>query len=259
MTDYIFNFAENNKYLEEHKECTTKKHQRFELLVYIKGLILQKINKEQIFERVININCWIFKGTKDEDELKYIFDKIYEQAVNWEIPISGKDIVIYQEEIDYINQLDCLMWLKQYIFALLCIYKYYGNKWCSFNKYLRSFAFSCTHYKIERDHHKYCIQILLQKEKLYDFSDYNGELKLKVNFATQEGVSLITFSSPREVEKYLYLLKNEKSCINCGAVYEFTSRNWRVGLCPLCYKKKIIITSNTTRKKKYIKKASKNT
>ena len=151
MNDYIFDWAENSEKILAGGGYTTKAHQTFEQIMLFAYLREKGYSKDEIFSLWIKTDSLLLqKIGDDKDQRDKYFGKLFADSTKYKIE-KGNRIDIYQSEIDFINNMEVSMWIKQYVLAMLCVYKWYGKEWCVYNDKIKRFCYSCTSTKRERD------------------------------------------------------------------------------------------------------------
>lgn len=237
MNNVIFDWESNSLKIMETGRYSTNNRQYLEQLNLISLLIEQGYDKQSIYSIWKNTDSLILSKIKDDiDEIDFVFNRIYLNAKSWKVS-KGNQIKIYQEEIDYINSLEVLPWIKEYLLALLSVYKFYSKPWCLYSEDIRRFCFSTTYYGRERDKMRIHLSDCLNRYEPYRI--YTGEngAYFKCNFAKETGELLVTIEEPRQVQETFKYIKNEKVCNECGNKFEYNSKTIRNELCPECSKK----------------------
>lgn len=240
MNNYIFDWDRNSQRILETNKYTTYHKQDREGIALIQYLSNQKkYNKEDIYSVWKDIS-----GSKieflDDSEKRKIFDRFFKTSLTWKFK-KGKSFAIYQEELDYLNSLIIPMWAKEYLLALLCVYKYYNDKWCVYTKDIKCFCHSRTKEGRSRPERELYLHNLFTRYNLYDLSmlyiNNKEVLSIKVNYAKGEGKVIAVLETPNEVSTLFKMLKCEKKCKICGGIFSYTVRSFTQELCPICYKK----------------------
>lgn len=237
MNGYIFDWEENCEKILQTKKYTTESHQFMEQAVLFKYLYDEGKTKDEIYNIWLETESKLLeKSNGDIEDINFIFGKLWSAASHWKI-VKNNSIVIYQEEIDYINSLEVFGWIKEYLLALLCIYKYYGKKWCKYDSKIKAFCFSVTSVKREREEHKSKLKECFDKYAPYSISIIDTTLSYKLNFVVTEGHVVMEIPNPRYVPTVIKLIKNQKICEACGQPFEYTSQTIKNRLCPACKKR----------------------
>ena len=247
MNDYIFDWAENSEKILAGGGYTTKVHQTFEQIMLFAYLREKGYSKDEIFDLWVKTDSLLLqKIGDDKDQRDKYFGKLFADSTKYKIE-KGNRIDIYQSEIDFINNMEVSMWIKQYVLAMLCVYKWYGKEWCVYNDKIKRFCYSCTDVKNERDRHIRMLYNCILKYKPYYVNSRNNFSSIKVLFLDNSG-ECFQMSSPRDICNFFYLLKNESVCSICGKTYEYNFHNVGLHLCDNCYKKERIKKQNLYKK-----------
>ena len=236
MTGYIFDWKENSEKILDGEGYTTHRHQFMEQTMLCRYLIDRGYNRFEIFDlwresRPLTVQAF----ENDSDEVSFIFERVWEAAQYKHIK-SYKEIIIYQEEIDFINSMEIFLWMKEYLLTMLCVYKYFGTPWCRYGSKLRAFCFSVTSQKRERQESMKHIKRCLKEYSPYTISMAGTSLSFKFNFVRGSGVEAGRIKNPRYAQDLFGLLRCEKRCERCGATFEYTHRTIKKKICPVCYK-----------------------
>lgn len=241
MTDFIFDWRANSWKILNGGGYTSKKAQFLEQMALVHCLLTEMhADKEEIY--------LIWRGTKpdsiafldpveDDEEMREIFQKVFAAGKMW-YDTPGHTIILYQSELDFLNNMVTFLWVKQYILALLCIYKFYGVEWAAYNSTIKQFCFSVTQYGRERPELIDKLSKVIKEYKPYEVSLFNEALAYRVTFVADEGEQVASIREPREVGELMKYLKCERVCDGCGKKFAYTSRSMRNNFCPECYAKK---------------------
>ncbi len=235
MNDYIFDWVENSEKILAGGGYTTKVHQTFEQIMLFAYLREKGYSKDEIFSLWIETDSLLLqKIGDDKDQRDKYFGKLFADSTKYKIE-KGNRIDIYQSEIDFINNMEVSMWIKQYVLAMLCIYKWYGKEWCVYNDKIKRFCYSCT--SIGRENNSSNSKNLSECYNLYNpyaIRYKDGNVVFKSNIAIGNEI-IKTIYEPREMKLIYPLLKCEKTCEKCGRVYEYNYHNKHLSLCRACY------------------------
>ena len=236
MNDYIFDWAENSEKILAGGGYTTKTHQTFEQIMLFAYLREKGYSKDEIFSLWIKTDSLLLqKIGDDKDQRDKYFGKLFADSTKYKIE-KGNRIDIYQSEIDFINNMEVSMWIKQYVLAMLCIYKWYGKEWCVYNDKIKRFCYSCTSTKIERERNVGLLHLCLDKYKPYIINTRNDFLSYKI-LIPKKNIKIKTLNDPREVYKLFIFLTHEKKCSLCGNYFEYRDNTINLSECPTCRKK----------------------
>lgn len=237
MNDYIFDWAENSEKILAGGGYTTKAHQTFEQIMLFAYLREKGYSKDEIFSLWIETDSLLLqKIGDDKDQRDKYFGKLFADSTKYKIE-KGNRIDIYQSEIDFINNMEVSMWIKQYVLAMLCVYKWYGKEWCVYNDKIKRFCYSCTNIKKERDKNTKSLFEMNNKYSAYWINTRNSFVSFKMLFSvnSQNKNIVKTIISPRSVNELFNLLKTEKICVNCGKVFIYDGHNMHINVCKKCY------------------------
>lgn len=238
MNDYIFDWSENSEKILAGGGYTTKVHQTFEQIMLFAYLRENGYSKDEIFDLWVKTDSLLLqKIGDDKDQRDKYFGKLFADSTKYKIE-RGNRIDIYQSEIDFINSLIVLPWIKEYLLTILCIYKYMGYEACEYNKKIRNFCFSCTSINKEQEYCCLKIKEALDKYNFYSIYNYNNKAFFKINFCdNNNGIKICSISNPRDVLSIMKFLSNNKKCDQCGNIFEYNSKSIKNKLCPNCQKK----------------------
>lgn len=236
MNNYIFDWEANCQKIIKYGKYTTKKNVIYEQIVLIRYLRNRGKEYDYIYdvwkESIGSIPSFIYFS---EDEKSEYFKKLYDKSDNIKIE-RGNLITIYKKEIDFINNMVCHKWLKEYILALLCIYKYVGKEWCEYNDKIKSFCYSCTSIKKEREKNTKSLSEIVNKYNIYNIEKKYG-INIKMNFCNNAGQIYRVIKDPRDVKLLYGALVNEIRCSVCGNFYIYNSKKRKLDVCQDCEKK----------------------
>ena len=237
MNDYIFDWAENSEKILAGGGYTTKVHQTFEQIMLFAYLREKGYSKDEIFSLWIETNSLLLqKIGDDKDQRDKYFGKLFADSTKYKIE-KGNRIDIYQSEIDFINNMEVSMWIKQYVLAMLCVYKWYGKEWCVYNDKIKRFCYSCTSTKRERDSNIKALFQSLTKYKAYLIVSRDNFISFKILFQLNGGDKLMSINSPRDIEKIFKYIENVKTCLQCGKIFKYDHHNQHKKICYECYSK----------------------
>lgn len=250
MNGYIFDWDENSEKILNGEGYTTVGHQFMEQVALFRYLMDHGYTKDDVDKVWRNTNSILYQKTcGDVDEIERLFARIWGKAAKWKNNFKGNEIVIYQSEIDFINNMEVLPWIKQYVLTLLCVYKWWGREWCKYDKKIRTFCFSCTDIKKERDRNAEKITECIDKYHPYEVKIIDISLSFKITFGETDSI-VAKISNPRNIDKVLKLIKNLKICLNCGSAFEYNSHSISNCLCPDCHNRKVVDTITNCNKRR---------
>ena len=237
MNDYIFDWAENSEKILAGDGYTTKVHQTFEQIMLFAYLREKGYSKDEIFSLWIKTNSLLLqKIGDDKDQRDKYFGKLFADSTKYKIE-KGNRIDIYQSEIDFINNMEVSMWIKQYVLAMLCIYKWYGKEWCVYNDKIKRFCYSCTDVKREKERDIGRLYECTKTYKPYITNIRDRSFSFKILFKSCEVIPVEQISNPRHIYDVMYLLENTKLCCKCGNSFKYGKNSLKVKMCPDCRKK----------------------
>lgn len=239
MNNYIFNWEKNCEKILKDKKYTTIKNRIMEQIFLFAYLKKKGMDEDEIY------NIWLndieepeYRNTvkiSDDNKRKY-FDLIWSKAKNIEIKKTEK-IILYKNEIDYINSLQTSLWVKQYILSMLCVYKFFASDWCEYKKNIKTFCYSCTSLGRERIDSIKILNEAMLKYNLYDIIMKNNKLYYKMNFCNNKGEVEYELEDPRQISEIIDCLKCEKVCSICGKTFTYTYRTKNMDKCHECWLK----------------------
>lgn len=238
MTEYIFDWKSNCENILKTGEYTTRNHQYTEQVVLFRYLIDRGLAQDEIYEKWSNTNSILYNKIKDDSvEINFHFWRIYRMAQKWEIKTYNK-IIIYKSELDFINSMNVVRWIKEYVLTMLCIYKYYGLSWCKYDKDIKRFCYSVTYQKRERVKTIEKLSEAFNKYNICTFTVASSVPHYKINFISnvKDDVIVGQIDNPRQAPDLMGLIKCERVCPVCGKTYEYTSKNYHIDMCPECVK-----------------------
>ena len=233
MNDYIFDWAENSEKILAGGGYTTKAHQTFEQIMLFAYLREKGYSKDEIFSLWIKANSLLLqKIGDDKDQRDKYFGKLFADSTKYKIE-KGNRIDIYQSEIDFINNMEVSMWIKQYVLAMLCIYKWYGKEWCVYNDKIKRFCYSCTDAKREKEKYIIGISNMLNEYNCYKIRHMGGSIVFKFIYLEKDN-NIISISNPRDINKIFKYLKCEKVCYCCGKTFIYNYKTIKAINCREC-------------------------
>ena len=239
MNDYIFDWAENSEKILAGGGYTTKVHQTFEQIMLFAYLREKGYSKDEIFNLWVRTDSLLLqKIGNDKDQRDKYFGKLFADSTKYKIE-KGNCIDIYQSEIDFINNMEVSMWIKQYVLAMLCVYKWYGKEWCVYNDKIKRFCYSCTSTKKERDRNSELLHKCLTNYSPYIVNSWNNTVSFKILFLNNGVISdyVYRIKSPRDVIDLFGLIKSQKKCLQCGSIFAYDNHTINSTFCQNCRKK----------------------
>lgn len=237
---YIFDWEENSEKIFETGRYTTRRTQFIEHVAFFKYLMNQGKTDTEIFAIWLGTDSKILqKIGYNTKEANKAFRKIIRQAKEWKPDEYISPIKIYAEEIEILNQTIAPPWLKNYMLAILCFYKFYGKEWVKFKQEIRQTLFYYVGLKEHRERPEQTILIreFLKKTNFYEMRMMNESLVLRVNYARQDGEVVAEIKNPSHVEEIHDILKYEKVCKICGQPFAYNTFSICNEICPDCYKR----------------------
>lgn len=219
--------------------------------VYLKYLIeVMKLDQQRCFEEwklISNGIASAFAG--DNLQLEIEFYKLFKKAqktrytkINYKEKL--KPIVIFQEEIDFLNNLDVPLWVRQYWGCLLFYYKFeiQNNNRVQKSSTLNAWCIRHTNYKAKM-YGSVC-QDAIAKYKIScgvpiitDFvkSGRDHYPSYRPEFLCESGKPAIICTNIGQLDEMLLLLhETEHICERCGEKFIVGSKTKR-NLCDSCY------------------------
>ena len=211
---------------------------------------IKKMPEKEIYRQWENIDNGIANIFASEEEQKIIeFSRLLVKSrkIKYDQVQLGNDlkpIVIYWEEINFLNNLNVPLWVKQYWGCLLFYYKFASqlqtrvqktkalNSWC-----VRQVDYKDQRYGSEcqdliasykRKLKENIIQDILQKRS-ERFPVY------KPAFLCTTGITVATYDCLDQIGNFLQLINNKTVFPSCGKSFDKKSKTKRV-LCDECYK-----------------------
>lgn len=250
----IFNWKEHcQKILKDKAYGTSDRWERKEeykqqiaLCYYLHKEL--KLNKANTYKKWMSIpnkfNTMIMSSelsdrTK-ELELKEYFDKVYEKSLKFKMRDVNKQLEIYQEEIDAINNLEADETFRKYIYVLLGVCKFYNAYYgkCYLDHKLRGYAYECvSNGKKYGDY----VQTLVNTNRKCGPVIISARTKMRnissLSMLKTSGTVVRTFVTPNDLIKWINkdILTRKAICPICGQEYEVTSKTKR-DCCLDCWK-----------------------
>ena len=253
MNEQIFDWAENSEKVLRTGQYSTF-HSRFrEQVALIRYLLVQGHNKERIYELWKSTNPHEIQYADDEQEKREVFGRAWRKAQKWR-NIFRSPITIYKEEIDFINKMSVILWIKQYVLAMLCVYKYYRQTWCGYTNRIKCFCYSQTYVQNEREEYTLKMCDCLREYSPYTTVIHEGNVAFKMNFAQVLGTPLATIKNPSEVSELFQYLEDSRVCPRCGRRFSGNFAQLRRDICDDCFKEEKRKKNSLKCKKYYEKK-----
>ena len=235
MNGYIFDWDENSEKILNGEGYTTVGHQFMEQVALFRYLMDHGYTKDDVDKIWRNTNSILYQKTcGDVDEIERLFARIWGKAAKWKNNFKGNEIVIYQSEIDFINNMEVLPWIKQYVLTLLCVYKWWGKERCQYTKEVNTFCYAATNVKRETDYNAIKLSECISKYNPYELFISKVSM-FSMTFCVNNGIEIARLRNPRHIETVFSFLKNMKICSVCGCEYEYNSHSIHNSMCSKCY------------------------
>lgn len=236
MNEQIFDWGENSEKILRGEGYSTF-HSRFKEQVAVVRYLLDKgFTKEEVYEEWKKTKPKDILYADDEHEKKEVFGRVWRKAQRW-VNRFYSSVTIYQEEVDFINNMSVIMWIKQYILTLLCVYKYYRQTWCCYTNRIKCFCYSQTYVLNEREEYTLKMCECLKNYAPYTTVIHDSNVAFKMNFAQALGTPLATIKNPSQAQELFKYLKDTRVCSQCGKTFEVNSAKLRRDICKECYRK----------------------
>lgn len=248
MSYKIFNWKENCRSIIETGKYSTIKHQGQEQIVLVRYLLDLGKTRQEVYDFWKTTDSRIVKAANEDlIELEIGFNNIFRCAQKTRILEFQQvhTISIYNSDIDFLNSLDCPLWVQKYLLALLCVSRYYGSVDVICDSELEHFLFNkAGKLTTSLTYYKKVLQELRAKYNLYSFSVSSGNYLtryLKLGFGTISSDSTIVgcIASPNDCDKLFGLLQEQTvACVKCGkSISRYNHLKRKMFLCDECYKK----------------------
>lgn len=251
----IFDWTDNCKRIIETKhfpneESYEKSNMTLQHIVLFKYLEeIEHKSKKEIKDFWLLTDSPFLEELPQDDKDEWItveFEKLWTMRNKNMINFSKSsnkvyDYPIFQEEIDYINSLDCDTWIRKALFLMLGCAKHNKNGLLKFN-----YTTTAWIEKTISPNHKIRDKVvkLGRVNSQYGLYSFVGRTTkkglrsnwLKLHFMKKEGTVCQLVYSPNNLKDFLDLIKDKTNiCPECGK--EFTkSTKAQTNLCEDCYK-----------------------
>lgn len=257
IIDWVKNSKEiqKTKRLRVEEPCDRKVSFKQEI-VYVQYLLdVCGYDRDQCFKawkQIKNGTAAKFKGDPEAQKIEFliIWRKIgNDQFRKPHYTKSVEPIVIFEEEIEFLNNLDTPLWMKQYWGALLFYYKFAVqiyervfktsalNAWCIYHSSYKkkNYGGNCQDrlasklIELKAEH----IEVIrdLPVQKVSESSPTYLPM-----FLVERGRNPRVFTDVNQIDSFLSMLSVAKStCPQCGAPIQLSSYK-KTTLCPQCYK-----------------------
>ena len=248
----IFDWIENCKQIIQTKHFPNsdgheKKTMMLQHIILFKYLEDQeKKTREEVKQFWLTTDSIYLTNIPDDDKDKWIdiqFEKLWSMRSRSRLNfIDEKNKIvynfpIYQEEIDYINSLECSTWLKKALLLLLACGKHNKNGFLKYNFTTTAWIERMINLSYKVRDKMYKIGQINMKYHLFDFKIYGGRVNyIKMCFARNRGTVVAVVYSPSFMKDYLDLIQeNILECSCCHKKFTPSSKQ-KTSLCPECYK-----------------------
>lgn len=231
------------------KDVSDKKKTYEQEVMFVKYLLFIGKDKTACFAEWSRIKNGIAHEFKKDIEQQLIqFRYIYNAALRTSdelLMANLEPVVIYQEEVDYLNSLNAPSWMKQYWAIMLVNYKFQKQLFpkVKYNATLRAWAFRQIK-GIQQRYSNHAESIRKQEEAIgtkiinsYVYNDRKARIYYNMSCCQESGTPALELKDIDEAKKILTLIsKNSKVCSVCGKHFTINSKTKR-DLCDNCYKK----------------------
>ena len=184
----------------------------------------------------------------DASTLRFLFHRAFGQSYVLYRTLDCQHrlapVTIYQSEIDFLNQLDMPLWVKQYWMALLVYFKFGSQISATVAKTptLNAWCIRQTAYKDKRYGSKCQDKITKYQQSLSNvvikvappISD-EKYVSYEPTFLTKDGQPVIVLASLRSIQAAISLVKPSYcTCEKCGRQFEKSAKQKRT-MCDTCY------------------------
>ena len=237
------NQIENSKRLLQTGQYQLKQSKGREDVWLMAYLLSKNYEKEDIRKVWIKIYKTRHKE-QNRDEIGAAFEGFYRSARRWRL-WEGKDIIIYQEEIDIINKTHVLPWIKEYALMCLGYFKSLGRDKQNLGLFpgpdLRRMT-SCKRVQGNINENARCcaaglLHIMQQIKCSYMTGAEYETIDIKVPFLKNKGKEIFRTNTLMDVPLAFKMLRNEGVCPECGNTFQITPKTKRQ-ICYDCWRKK---------------------
>lgn len=241
------NIIENCKRMIEFRQYQLPSSRGKEDLWLCKYLKDKKYSKEDAYNIWLSIYQSKYGNILGEDyEPDAKFSEYWNNCDKVRLRENCNVIVIYQEELDFINSTNFALWEKQYM-LLLSAYCKARNK----TDYVRDkFPPSELKKMVVRpkrkandfaDLYNKMVDVgFLQERTIKTFNQYDGEYDtntyVKMHVYQTSGTAVIKVNTILDISMYFDKITMHKKCKECGQLFEYHSKTQR-DVCEKCYKK----------------------
>ena len=265
----IFDWIKNCEDIYETKHFPNedgqeKKTMIFQHITLFKFLEEQKgMTKEEVKAFWLTTDSPILSEIPSDDYEEWVeveFDKIWQMRLRSGLNFTDENRMvynfpIYQEEVDYINSLDCDTWSKKALLLLLACGKHNKRGLLRYNYTTTAWIEKMIDPTKKVENKMLKIGMLNVKYKIFKFTNFGSSTnKIKMNFMKNKGTPIAIVYSPNFMKDFLDLVKPYTiTCKKCGKQFE-PSPKGQTELCSECYKKQRRINKTQTMRNLRIKK-----
>ena len=247
----IFDWIENCKQIIQTKHFPNNDGQEKKSILQ-QHLILfryleeqEKKTREEVKQFWLTTDSIYLTNIPDDDKDKWIdiqFEKLWKlrtkNVINF---IEGQMVYnfpIYQEEIDYINSLDCSTWLRKALLLLLACAKHNKNGLLKYNNTTTAWIEKMIDPTKKVRDKMLKIGMLNVKYKLFEFTNFGSSTnRIRIKFMKNKGIPVAIVYSPNFMKDVLDLIKEKTVlCPGCKKYFVPTKQS-KTRYCPECYKK----------------------
>ena len=244
-----------------NEDAQERKTMLFQHIMFFKYLEEnKKMTREEVKCYWLTTDSVYLKNIPDEDSQEWIeieFSKLWNMRNKNKINFLDTNHMvynfpIYQQEIDYINSLDCSCWYKKALLLMLGCAKHNKSGLLKYNYTTTAWIERVIDpTKKVRDKMKN-IGMLNLKYHLFDFVNFGSNANyIKMTFMKTKGNIVSVVYSPNAMQECLNLIQEDsKVCGSCGKEF-IPSTKSQTDLCPDCYKEyrhKYQVSNNNRRR-----------
>ena len=245
----IFDWEENSKQVlknghysqNDRWEKKSEYKQQKELISYLMSCGMDKEDIKRVWKSIPSdfLECAV-----DDKDIDRYFERLYNSTLSWckKNNHQKKDIeiIVYKEEIDFLNNLGKSYEFRKYLLVLLAIWKYIKEEQgkCFLNSSLRGYAFelACPGKKY-RNYTENFVQLNTKYGRIISVG-WNFSKGTILTFAKEEGKVLFKIKHPEDIKNFLSVIEHPKAiCPICGKEFEVTTKTKRE-CCEECWRKK---------------------
>lgn len=221
------------EYIMQNKQFRTTRNHYMELIVCGKYMLEQGMSINDI-RKLWDEMWWSIKFANELKKETY-FSRYLNSIKNIK-GVTCLPISIYQNEIDAINKPILPIWIKQFMFLLVGYSKTIGNS-TTITKVPYSSIFRLTDAEYGREGNIDAFIHEGKKNKWVNYTMKRGKYpKLLCEILVSKnnsGEPVIVCNDIYELAQHLEVIKNQKKCKRCGALFDCSSKS-RTNLCPEC-------------------------